>query len=163
DCWGALKRTQKSIRRFVSVIEPGPPERLDLASLAADALTLAAPRLRKQRVGVELRASKGHFVVGRRGELLRLLVHVLLNAAGMSPAPPAGSPRPPSTARRSGADEARPVLLWIDADDLLLEIMVQTLHEYDLRTARSAAEAMQLLVFDVKPALIFCNVRLPDR
>ena len=57
----------------------------------------------------------------------------------------------------------RPVLVWIDEDDLLLEIMVEALPEIDVRVARSAAEAMQLFAFGVSPALVVCNVRLPDR
>jgi CheY-like chemotaxis protein len=259
DCWAALKRSRKAVRRFASVIEPGAPERLDLTLVAADALTLVAPRLRSLRVTVRLQASKGHFVTGRRGDLLRLFVHVLLGAAGGAGAEegvssergrmvprafvldvhrlqgheiarltdageigagarpslfelppeldeqgvdlaiawqivgaheghlemaasgvpcnivlPAASavealgstslgPRARLPGRRADAEPSRPVLLWIDADDLFLEIMVQTLHEYDVRVARSAGEGLQLLAFDVKPSLIFCNVKLPDR
>lgn len=60
-------------------------------------------------------------------------------------------------------DGPRPVVLWIDEDDLFLEIMVQSLPDLDIRVARSAAEGMQLLAFGVKPSLLLCNVRLADR
>ncbi|MEP7125510.1 MAG: response regulator, partial [Byssovorax sp.] len=52
---------------------------------------------------------------------------------------------------------------WIDADDLFLEIMVQSLQEFEVRVARTAAQAMQMLAYGSEPALILCNVRLPDR
>jgi CheY-like chemotaxis protein len=69
----------------------------------------------------------------------------------------------PAHLQRQLADGARPVLLWIDADDLFLEIMVQSLQEFEVRVARTAAQAMQMLAYGSEPALILCNVRLPDR
>ena len=65
--------------------------------------------------------------------------------------------------QRQLADGVRPVLHWIDGDDLFLEIMVQSLPEFEVRVARSAAQAMQILAYGSEPALILCNVRLPDR
>src|SRR5262249_29392947 len=51
----------------------------------------------------------------------------------------------------------------IDEDELLLEIMVQSLHDLDVRVARNAAEEMQIIAFGAEPSLICCNVDLPDR
>ena len=258
----ALQRAQAGAARFRAVTERGAPARLDLREIAADAIALIRPMFRHRRVDIELRADPGHVVVGRRGELIQLLVQVLVNVIGapeeggdphsegliprgyllgiqrraahevvsvtddgdegsgaraslfdevqQMDAHPVdfavaqqivvaheghiemGAPGPaggvtcsvvlpaagngadlggryaaignaPAHLQRQLADGARPVLLWIDADDLFLEIMVQSLQEFEVRVARTAAQAMQMLAFGSEPALILCNVRLPDR
>lgn len=258
----SLQRARANTARFRAVTEPGAPERLDLREIAADAIALIRPMFRHRRVDVELRAEPGHVVVGRRGELIQLLVQVLVNVMGapedsgdpgsdeliprgyligiqrraahevmsvtdagdegsgaraslfdevqQMDAHPVdfavaqqivvaheghiemGAPGPaggvtcsvvlpaagngadldgryaaignaPAHLQRQLADGARPVLLWIDADDLFLEIMVQSLQELEVRVARTAAQAMQMLAYGSEPALILCNVRLPDR
>ncbi len=68
----------------------------------------------------------------------------------------------PTVPRSALAAAARRVVVWIDADDLFLEIMVRSLPEIDVRTAGSGAEAMQLFAFGVVPALVLCNLDLPD-
>jgi CheY-like chemotaxis protein/signal transduction histidine kinase len=259
---GALQRARTSAARFLAVTERGTPERLDLRELAGDAMALIQPMFRQRRIDIELRADSGHLVVGRRGELIQLLVQVLVNIIGAPDdegeplseeliprgyvlgvqrrgshvvvsvndagdegtgaraslfdevkqmdehpvdfavaqhiviaheghieigdtlpgggvacsivLPAAGSgadlagrydaiANAPPHLRRKLADGARPVLHWIDADDLFLEIMVQSLQEFEVRVARTAAQAMQMLAFGSEPALILCNVRLPDR
>ncbi|MEO5731671.1 MAG: response regulator, partial [Byssovorax sp.] len=259
---GALQRAQTSASRFLAVTERGTPERLDLRELASDAIALIQPMFRDRRIDIELRADGGHLVVGRRGELIQLLVQVLVNIIGAPDdereslseeliprgyilgvqrrgshevvsvndagdegtgaraslfdevkqmdehpvdfavaqhiviaheghieigdtlpgggvacsivLPAAGSgadlagrydaiANAPPHLRRKLADGARPVLHWIDADDLFLEIMVQSLQEFEVRVARTAAQAMQMLAFGSEPSLILCNVSLPDR
>jgi CheY-like chemotaxis protein len=246
----ALVAARESTARFLSAIQPAAPARLELGALAADVLALAAPHLRRRRIDVALEADGHPFVVGRRGELMQLFVHLILGVIGVrddadevasdrssliprafklavrrrerqvlvsmsdegagarsslfdqvsedhldleiprrilgahegrievgpgldgaywSVALPVATSEIERRAARvtvprgafSGA--ARPVLVWIDEDDLFLEIMVQSLPEIDVRVARSAAEAMQLFSFGVSPALVLCNVRLPDR
>ena len=258
----ALQRAQIGAARFLAVTERGAPERLDLRDVAADAVALLEPMFRHRRVDVELRAGADHLVIGRRGELIQLLVQVLVNIIGApddsgephsedliprgyllrierrdaheivsvtdagddGPGARAslfdevqkmeghpvdfalaqqiviaheghieiGAPGPgggvtcsvvlpaagntadfagryaaignaPAHLQRQLADGARPVLLWIDADDLFLEIMVQSLQEFEVRVARTAAQATQMLAYGSAPALILCNVRLPDR
>jgi CheY-like chemotaxis protein/signal transduction histidine kinase len=258
----ALARAQAGAARFRAVTERGAPERLDLREIAADAIALIQPMFRHRRVDVELRAEGAHLVVGRRGDLIQLLVQVLVNMIG---APDdSGEPRSddmiprgyvlgidrraahevvrvtddgddgsgaraslfdeveqmeahpvdftvaqqivvaheghiemaspdakggvactvvlpaagngadfanryaaignaPAHLRRQLASGVRPVLLWIDGDDLFLEIMVQSLQEFEVRVARTAAQAMQMVAYGSEPALILCNVRLPDR
>jgi CheY-like chemotaxis protein len=273
----ALRPAREVAARFLAAIQPSAPERLDLGAVVADALALAAPRLRRRGIEVTLHTAGEHVVVGRRSELLQLFIQVVLGMAGAlddaeevgaEQAPPvhdggsagsadsAGSaPKPPAQrafalaarhqdghevvtmtdagdgsgarasffeiggpagvaafdlavarhiviaheghielgptgggectvalpaagsevdrhaaragltrgGRRPRSDRPRAVLLWIDEDDLFLEIMVQSLPELDVRTARSAAEAMPFLSAGAMPALVFCNVRLPDR
>jgi CheY-like chemotaxis protein/signal transduction histidine kinase len=258
----ALQRAQAGAARFLAVTERGAPERLELREIAADAVALIQPMFRQRRIDVELRADAGHLVVGRRGELIQLVVQLLLNAIGapddggdprsedliprgyvlgverraadevvtvtdagddgsgaraslfdevkqMDEHPidfavaqeivvaheghiEMGAPGPggdvscsvvlpaagtgtalsgryaaignaPAHLQRQLADGVRPVLHWIDGDDLFLEIMVQSLPEFEVRVARSAAQATQLLAYGSEPALILCNVRLPDR
>ncbi len=67
-----------------------------------------------------------------------------------------------SAGPRALAGGARPVIVWIDGDELFLEIMVRSLPEIDVRVAGSGAEAMQLFTFGVVPALVLCNLHLPD-
>ena len=259
---GALERAQASAARFRAVTESGTPERVDLRELAVDAVALIQPMFRHRRVDIELRADGEHLVVGRRGELIQLMVQVLVNIIGAPDDPEEahadeliprgyilaiqrrgshevvsvndagdegtgaraslfdevkqmdehpvdfavaqhiviaheghieiGDPLPgggvacsivlpaarsgadlagryeaianaPAHLRRQLADGARPVLHWIDADDLFLEIMVQSLQEFEVRVARTAAQAMQMLAYGSEPSLILCNVRLPDR
>ncbi|MFO0758944.1 MAG: response regulator [Byssovorax sp.] len=116
DCWGALKRAQKVARRFASGTQAGAPERIDLAVLTDEVLSLAGPYLRDRRVEVELHAPRGHVVVGRRSELLQLLVHVLLGAAATAMAG-AGS----ASSAAAGANTARA--------RLAIEIRRQGAHE----------------------------------
>jgi CheY-like chemotaxis protein/signal transduction histidine kinase len=259
---GALQRAQVSAARFRAVTESGTPERVDLRELAADAIALIQPMFRQRRIDIELRADGGHLVVGRRGELIQLMVQILVNIIGapddaedahaeeliprgyilgiqrrgshevvsvndagdegtgaraslfdevkqmdehpvdfavaqhiviaheghieigdalpgggvacsvVLPAARSGADlagrydaiaNAPAHLRRQLADGARPVLHWIDADDLFLEIMVQSLQEFEVRVARTAAQAMQMLAYGSEPSLILCNVRLPDR
>lgn len=258
----ALQRAQVGAARFLAVTERGVPHRLDLRDVAADAVALIEPMFRHRRVDVELRAEAEHIVVGRRGELIQLLVQVLVNIIGApddsgephsdeliprsyllrierraareivsvtdagddgsgaraslfdevekmdehpvdftvaqqiviaheghiemgAPGPGGGVTctivlpaagntadfagryaaigKAPAHLQRQLADGARPVLLWIDADDLFLEIMVKSLQEFEVRVARTAAQATQMLAYGSEPALILCNVRLPDR
>ncbi|APR88113.1 response regulator [Minicystis rosea] len=244
----ALRPARESTARFLAAIQRSAPERLELAALAADALALATPHLRRLRVDVKLLANGEHYIIGRRSELIQLLVHLVLGRAGVlddaadicserhalvpralvlevrrrgdrvlvclgdaadgrlgarasffeldaepggsgvelavarqivaahegrleldpggdrcTVALPAADPRAEGPALGARRPVDRPVLVWIDEDDLFLEIMVQSLPELDIRVARSAAEAMQLLTFGVIPALVLCNVRLPDR
>lgn len=257
---GAITRAEQTGARFLAALETGAPERLDLARVAADAVALVKPLLEARRVDVRLSPAEGHFVVGRRSDLIQLFVQVLLNVTGaLSDTAGATSDRSAliprafaislervdghevikvldggedgafarqsffetdaqasdhevdfTVARRivvaheghievgaanagganvsiilpaargeadlaqryaarakplpgsASIEGARPVILWIDEDDLFLEIMVQSLQEFDVRVARSASEALQVLAF-LKPSLIFCNVHLPDR
>ena len=258
----SLQRARAGTARFCAVTERGAPERLDLREIAADAIALIHPMFRQRRVAVELRGGAGHVVVGRRGDLIQLLVQILVNVIGApdesgDPSSEAliprgyllgiqrrgahevvsvtddgdegsgaraslfdevqqmdahpvdfavaqqivvaheghiemGAPGPaggvtcsvvlpaagnaadfagryaaignaPAHLQRQLADGARPVLLWIDADDLFLEIMVQSLPEFEVRVARTAAQATQMLAYGSEPTLILCNVRLPDR
>ncbi|MFT3765881.1 MAG: response regulator [Minicystis sp.] len=105
-------------------------------------------------------AHEGHIEVGP-GESGGTRCSVVLPAAGSEIDRRVARARLAPGARRPLGD--RPVLVWIDEDELLLEIMVHSLPELDIRVARSAAEATQLLSFGVFPALVLCNVRLPDR
>ncbi len=246
----ALAIARESTARFLSAIQPAAPARVDLGALAADVLALTAPHLRRRRIDVTFEADGHPFVVGRRGDLMQLFVHLILGVVGVhddlddlasdrgsliprafkldvsrrerrvvvrmsderdgarssffdavsdarldldvprrivgahegsievgpglegahwSVALPVASSeierRAARTTQPRGAlsGPARPVLVWIDEDDLFLEIMVEALPEIDVRVARSAAEAMQLFAFGVSPALVLCNVRLPDR
>jgi CheY-like chemotaxis protein len=258
----ALQAARASAARFLAAIQPSAPGRVDLATIAADVLALAAPHLRRRRIDVELRSAGEHLVVGRKSELCQLLLHLVLGVAGVlddsddvcsdrgalipraftlvlrrqgehevmslcdvgedgtgarssffevgSPAGapgfdlavarrivvaheghievgPAASPsegrarctivlpawgeterraarsKLAEGGRRPLSDRPRPVLLWIDEDDLFLEIMVQSLPELDIRVARSATEAASFLAFGARPALVLCNVHLPDR
>jgi CheY-like chemotaxis protein/signal transduction histidine kinase len=258
----ALQRAQASAERFLAITERGAPDRLDLREIAADAVALIQPIFRDRRVDIDLRGGAGHVVVGRRGELLQVVVQLLVNVIGapdergeprsedliprgyvlgierraseeivtvtdagddasgaraslfdevkqmnetvvdfavaqeivvaheghieMGAAGPRGGVScsvvlpaagraadlasryaaigsAPAHLQRQLADGVRPVVLWIDGDDLFLEIMVQSLPEFEVRVARSAAQATQILAYGSEPALILCNVRLPDR
>jgi CheY-like chemotaxis protein len=121
--------------------------------------THAGPDLRVARRIVV--AHEGHIEIGPSGEASGAHCAVVLPAASAE-----RWPLRAALARRERspiASLARPVVLWVDEDDLFLEIMVQSLHELDIRIARSAGEAAQLLAFGAAPERILCNIRLPDR
>jgi len=64
------------------------------------------------------------------------------------------------------AEHAGAPVLWIDDDALFLRSIKRVLKPWDVRTARTAAEA-QAMIFDGSalpvPMRIFCDVGLPDR
>ena len=106
-------------------------------------------------------AHEGHIEIGTSGDAGSAQCTVVLPAADADrPAPRLAVPR---GARRPLSDRPRKVLLWVDEDDLFLEIMVQSLHDFDVRVARTAAEATRFLALGMVPSLVLCNVRLPDR
>lgn len=108
-------------------------------------------------------AHEGHMEIGPDESGSGTRCRVVLPVAASEAERRAARVRPAPGARRALFDGPRPVVVWIDEDDLFLEIMVQSLPDLDIRVARSAAEGMQLLAFGVSPALLLCNVRLPDR
>ncbi len=108
-------------------------------------------------------AHEGHIEVGPASGHAGMQCTVVLPAAGDGADRRAAQSDLAYGAQSPHSDQPRAVLLWIDADDLLLEIMTQSLHEMDVRVVRNAAEATQFLAFGATPDLILCNVRLPDR
>lgn len=106
-------------------------------------------------------AHEGHIEIGAGAGGARF--SVVLPAAETEAERRAARTRFTPGVQRPSRDQAPPVLLWIDEDDLFLEIMVQSLHDFEVRVARSAAEGMQILGLGASPTLVFCNVRLPDR
>ena len=108
-------------------------------------------------------AHEGHIEIGPTAGAGGARFSVVLPAAEGESERRAARTRFTPGVQRPSPDQAPPVLLWIDEDDLFLEIMVQSLPDLEVRVARSAAEGMQLLTLGANPAVVFCNVRLPDR
>jgi len=72
-------------------------------------------------------------------------------------------PSEPATAppRARVIPSKRPRIAWIDDDEIFLRAMKRILHEWDIVSAQSAAEAEALLARE-PVELVFCDVGLPD-
>lgn len=81
---GVAREVRESAARLHAAVRSGTvAERLDLGAVVMDALALLGPALRGRRIELHAACPGGHFIVGRRGELLQLFLHVLLNVAGL--------------------------------------------------------------------------------
>jgi nitrogen-specific signal transduction histidine kinase len=105
------RSVRESAGRLHAAVRSGTvAERLDLGRLVGDALALVGPALRSRRIELHAACPEGHFIVGRRGELLQLFMHVLLNVAGVGDEENPAKSRPRSLDVRLYRHEANEVL-----------------------------------------------------
>jgi two-component system, cell cycle sensor histidine kinase and response regulator CckA len=110
-------------------------------------------------------AHGGELALMPASELGGALFQAILPAASGVEAPVRVRPRSPQKANDAprAASPHGAHLLWIDDDALFLRSIRRAIKGFDVLTARSAAEAEELLESGILPQRIFCDVGLPDR